>query len=135
MAASYYGRAAIAHPTLTDITYHGLFLGNEIAMLSPEQLPALRSMAIYDWNRNFDLLAALAETPWPYRLDRLHLELTPRRLPRGEAERLAFTEASVDALRTSLADRKLPRLELVNVPCSPSARDALAALCSELVAK
>jgi len=121
------GDSSIAHPTLTDVAFHGGTHADTISSLSLEALPAVRGVAVREWHPNTDPLAALARTPWITRLERVHIDI-----PSWNAERSPFTADTVAALRSALGVKKLPRLEISGAPITLPVRAALAELCVEL---
>ena len=122
------GDPSIAHQTLSDVAFQGDAQADAIATLAQDALPAVRGVALRDWNATIDPLAALARTPWIARLDRIHVEA-----PAGGDQRSPFTSDTARALRAGLGDRKLARLEITGVSITLPVRAALAELCGELV--
>ena len=122
------GDPSIAHPTLTDVEFHGSTHADVIATLSVDALPAVRGVVVRDWSAQTDPLAALARTPWIARLERIHID-APSRVD----ERSPFTADTAPTLRNALGGRKLARLEITGVPTTLAVRAALAELCVELI--
>jgi hypothetical protein len=116
------GHSRPKHPTVTEVAFHGSGHAGAIELLSHDDLPALRSIAVHEWWKH-DPLVELSRSGLLTHLERVHLE-------RGDQE--SITDASVAALRKGLGKRKLPRLEIVNIPITLPIRAALAELCVEL---
>ncbi len=121
---------AISHPRLTRIAVHGEHYGDNLAILDPAQLPAVREIAIREWARNTEPLAALARTPWVEVIDRIELGESASN---GIDTPVPLSMEDAVALRARLAGRKLARLEITGVPIPLPVRAVLTETCTELV--
>jgi hypothetical protein len=120
----------LAHARIAKLALHGGAYADNLALLSPDGLPAVREIAIRDWTHRGDPLGALARSRWIQVAERVHLD-EPYRGPMTDTEPLSLD--AVAALRGGLSGRKLPRLEITSVAIPLPARTALGELCIELV--
>ncbi len=124
--------STLAHPTITKLSFHGMpwipAPQAGFAILSPEQLPAVRELAIRDWIFRSNPLADFARSRWPAVVERFHLDT-----PAAATDAIPLPFEWVDALRDGLAGRKLSILEITGVPIPLPVRAALTPLCAELI--
>jgi len=121
---------AIEHAELSRIAVHGTHYDDNLAILDPAQLPAVRELAIHAWARNTAPLVALARTSWLAVIE--HLELGESASTRIDAPVPLSMEDAV-ALRAALSGRRLSRLEITGVPIPLPVRAVLSETCAELV--